>query len=425
MEPFPIADGNPGDTMVIRERLERTRPNAMARMRFALRWESQNGRHTDGLVANALNLWRDLFPSELEDRILDQPVGHSVSHRFAPGELLPGWREDKCLRLPEVCFNRHFGRGGPITPRAGRFYPQGLLEGVAGIFRSNRRPFRLAEVRPDGLVADLNHPLADKTLDLEIQIEDIWAHGPERGGRCNEVVEMVCVDGPGMQVRWRNQATDFWRDLPYLRTDLRPDAVFYARPRFVDHLDTSALAEIRALYGRLLPAGGRLLDLMASWHSHLPETLEVGPVTGLGLNRQELAANPVLSEYLVQDLNQEPRLPFAPATFDAVVCTASVEYLTRPLEIFAEVARVLRPGGRFIVTFSNRWFPPKVIHLWKDLHEFERPGLISEYFLASGEFTHLETWSLRGRPRPEGDKYAAQLPFSDPVYAVWAQRPAA
>jgi SAM-dependent methyltransferase len=94
----------------------------------------------------------------------------------------------------------------------------------------------------------------------------------------------------------------------------------------------------------------------------------------------------------------------------------------KPFEVFEEIARVLRPGARFVVTFSNRWFPPKVINLWQDCHEFERMGIVLEYFLRSGRFANLETYSLRGLPRPEDDKYAGQIALSDPVYAVWGER---
>jgi SAM-dependent methyltransferase len=99
-----------------------------------------------------------------------------------------------------------------------------------------------------------------------------------------------------------------------------------------------------------------------------------------------------------------------------------VEYLTRPFDVFAEAARVLKPGGVFAATFSNRWFPPKVIRVWPVLHEFERMGLVLEYFLNSGKYNQLQTYSLRGLPRPANDKYAAQLPYSDPVYAVWGRK---
>jgi SAM-dependent methyltransferase/FKBP-type peptidyl-prolyl cis-trans isomerase 2 len=405
-----------------RQPLEQTGPQAMAAMRLDLHWQSTAARHTDSLFAGKLNLWRDIFPPELERQVMGQPVGHRATHAFAPGELVPGPQERQIRRLPNAQFDRRFTGRGYVQPRAGRFYPRGILDGVEGVFRADRQPFRLAEVTGESLLADLNHPLADRALRLDCTIEEIWAQGDARGGRCNEVADLVTAAGPGMQARWRGRPTDFWSDGPFHRQDPRPDGGFYAGPRLVDHMDRTAIAEVSALYGRLIPAGTRVLDLMASWHSHLPPELGSARVTGLGMNQEELDANPVLAERVIQDLNKVPALPFPDAAFDAVVCTVSVEYLTQPFAVFREVARVLAPGGRFIVSFSNRWFPTKAIRLWEGIHEFERPGLVLEYFLESGLFGDLETWSLRGLPRPADDKYADRLLHSDPVYAVWGEK---
>jgi hypothetical protein len=309
-----------------------------------------------------------------------------------------------------------------VQPRIGRFYPRAIFQDLDGVFRADRHPCRLTRVDGEHISVDLNHPLGERPLHLKATIQDIWAPGAERGGRCNEVADLVTANGPGMQARWRDLPTDFWSDQPFTRRDPRPDLEFYRDPRLVDHLDRVAIAQIRGLYGRLIPPRSRILDLMSSWHSHLPESLADGSVVGLGLNRVELEANPALDDRLVQDLNQEGRLPFPDGDFDAVVCTASVEYLVEPFAVLREVARVLRPGGVFVVTVSNRWFPPKAIAIWEGIHEFERPGLILEYFAESGAFRDLETWSLRGLPRPADDKYAHQVAQSDPVYGVWGYR---
>ncbi len=403
-------------------RLDRTNSRAMARMRLDLTWESAVARHRDSFVATNLNLWRDLFPPELEGDLLDRPRGHVAAHRFGPGELVASWRERLHPKLPSRQFNRAYTGRGYVQPRAGRFYPRAIFRELDGFFPGDRHPCRLTQVDFGHIRADFNHPLADRPLELAVTIEDIWSHGEERGGRCNEIGTLVTADGPGMQARWRELPTDFWSDQPFLRRDPRPDPEFYREPRLVDHIDRTAISQIQALYGRLIPPGARILDLMSSWHSHLPESLAGGVVVGLGLNGAELAKNPALTERVVQDLNADPALPFADQSFDAVVCTVSVEYLTDPFAVFREVARVLSPGGVFAVTFSNRWFPPKAIQLWEGIHEFERPGLVLEYFLESGLFRDLETWSLRGLPRPADDKYADRLAHADPVYAVWGYR---
>jgi SAM-dependent methyltransferase len=154
----------------------------------------------------------------------------------------------------------------------------------------------------------------------------------------------------------------------------------------------------------------------------LPEDLELGGVTGLGLNQQELDENPRLDQNVIHDLNAEPKLPFGDGEFDAVICTVSVEYLTQPWEVFKEVLRVLKSSGIFINTFSSRWFPPKVIYIWTELHAFERMGLVLDYYQESG-FTGLKTLSQRGWPRPKDDPYIEQTRVADPVFAVWGSKP--
>jgi SAM-dependent methyltransferase len=402
--------------------LERTHGRAMCAMAFSLAWSSEQARHTDQLVARKLNLWRDILPIQLEPELMDKPVGHVARQRFAAGELVLPYRADQCFDLAQRAFHRNLRPGNYVEPRSGRFYPRAFIGGSRGIFPEEILPFRVGSVTGDTIRCDLNHPLADRPLELGAQILDIWAAGDEHGGSCNDVAELVTGKGPGMQARWRGEPTDFWQDIPFARAAGEPDAGFYAMSRMVSHVDRTASAQIAKLYRRLLPAGGRVLDLMASWESHLPADHGLGQIVGLGMNAEELAANPLFAEHLVHDLNLKPTLPFADGEFDAVICSLSVEYLVKPFEVFAEVARVLRPGAPFVVTFSNRWFPPKAIRVWEGMHEFERPGLVLEYFLRDGLFGDLETWSIRGLPRPADDKYANRYGESDPVYAVWGTR---
>jgi SAM-dependent methyltransferase len=301
-----------------------------------------------------------------------------------------------------------------------------MLIGIPDVRGADRAPCRIGAVSDDALIADLNHPLADKPLGLTITIEAVHTRTDQTPDQRSEpgqdVVARICDQGPGMQGRWQGQPTDFFSDRPFLRLEDDADTAFYERPRLVDHLDRTAIAEISALYGRLVPRRSRVLDLMTSWHSHLPASVAAGAVVGLGMNAEELGRNPVLTDRVVHDLNADPRLPFDDGCFDAVVCSLAVEYLTRPFEVFRELARVLSPGGIAIMTFSNRCFPTKAIRIWEQLHEFERPGLVLEYFRESGRFHGFNTWSLRGLPRPADDNYAHRLTDSDPVHAVWARR---
>ena len=168
------------------------------------------------------------------------------------------------------------------------------------------------------------------------------------------------------------------------RSDPADDAVFYTPDRMVTHIDDRAIEAVGNLYAEL-GVKGRVLDLMSSWISHF----ESAPthLTVLGMNSDELAANPMADERVVHDLNQNPVMDFDDDSFDDVVCCVSVDYLVRPLEVFADVGRILRPGGRFVCTFSNRCFPTKAIQGWLMLDDRQRMDLVGIYFDLAGGFT--------------------------------------
>jgi len=269
---------------------------------------------------------------------------------------------------------------------------------------------------------DLNHPLARFPFPVQCRLNRVLPGSERRGGRCMSPLDDL-VRYPGLVAPLPDGApTDFGDDTNGMsRMDEREDNVFYSSPRLVQQLDARALETINALYQRLIPAQADVLDLMASHDSHLqgcsPRSLHV-----LGLNAQELDANRVATEQLVRDLNQSKTLPFDDASLDAVVCTASVEYLVQTSDIFTEVLRILRPGGVFVATFSNRWFPTKAIQVWGELHEFERVGMVTQWLQQAG-FHSLHTLSSRGWPRPADDPHYGETALSDPVYAVWGFKP--
>jgi len=170
---------------------------------------------------------------------------------------------------------------------------------------------------------------------------------------------------------------------PFARVDPEDDARFYAVERKVTHIEAGAIEALRAFYGSVLPVGSRVLDLMSSWRSHLPHE-RLGEVVGLGMNGAEMDDNPQLSSWVVHDLNATPALPFADGEFDAAVCTVSVQYLTAPVEVFAEVRRVLRAGAPFAVAFSNRCFPTKAVAIWRYGTDADHVTLVRTYFANAG-----------------------------------------
>lgn len=207
----------------------------------------------------------------------------------------------------------------------------------------------------------------------------------------------------------RSFPPEFWQ-----REDESDDADFYAMPRRVVHIDDGAIAEVGRLFRQLIPEGAEVLDLMSSWRTHWPDGHPHRRIVGLGMNAAEMADNPQLSEYRLRDINADPSLPFADASFDAVVITVSVQYLIHPLAVFAEVSRILRPGGVFIVTFSNRCFPTKAVRVWRGSSDEDHIELVASYMHYAGGLA-----GVRG-----GLANSDTAPPSDPLFAVFAYKEA-
>jgi SAM-dependent methyltransferase len=196
------------------------------------------------------------------------------------------------------------------------------------------------------------------------------------------------------------------------RTDSTADDRFYDYPRMVTHIDDGAIAAVGALYEELGLCGadsGPVLDLMSSWISHFPR--KPSSLTVVGMNVAELAANTMADDVHVVDLNETPALPFPDASFAASVCCVSVDYLVQPIEVFNEVARVVRPGGVFACTFSNRCFPTKAIRGWLGTDDDTHVTIVAEYFRRAN-----------GWDEPVAQQRTSANHWGDPLYAVWARR---
>jgi len=192
------------------------------------------------------------------------------------------------------------------------------------------------------------------------------------------------------------------------RADQSPDAAFYSSPRLVTHIDDHAIAAVGQLYEELA-IDGDVLDLMASWVSHFRR--QPRHLTVLGMNAHELGANSQATDTVVHDLNADPYLPFAAGSFDAAVCCVSVDYLVRPVEVFTDLARVLRPTGLFVCTFSNRCFPTKAVRGWLATSDAEHCSVVNGYFERS-----------RGWNPAIIECRTSPTYLGDPLFAVWAAR---
>jgi SAM-dependent methyltransferase len=179
----------------------------------------------------------------------------------------------------------------------------------------------------------------------------------------------------------------------FLKEDPGDDAAFYAEPRLVTHIDPPAIAALTGFYRATLPAGGVLLDLMSSWVSHLPADVAYGEVIGHGMNAEELAANPRLDRWFVQDLNRAPALPLDPASLDGAMICVGVQYLQQPLPVLRSLAQALRPGAPLVVSWSNRCFPTKAVAIWRGLGPRGHGQLIELYLQRAG-FVDIDQQTL-------------------------------
>lgn len=209
---------------------------------------------------------------------------------------------------------------------------------------------------------------------------------------------------------------------PNQRTKLddTDDTQFYSMPRFVTHVDEGFIDQLTQLYGDRLKPNTRILDMMSSWVSHLPEEIEFAHVEGHGLNQEELARNRRLNHYFVQNLNENPQLPLQDEDFDAVLNCVSVQYLQYPDAVFSEIHRILKPGGIAIISFSNRMFFQKAIAAWREGTEASRVELVKSYFQSVPGFHPPEV--IANQSAAPSFLQMFGVGGGDPFYAIIAQR---
>ena len=198
----------------------------------------------------------------------------------------------------------------------------------------------------------------------------------------------------------------------FRREDEEDDGVFYQSPRLVVHIDQGAIAAISNLFKQQVPENSEILDLMSSWRTHWPVDHPKAKMVGLGLNQVELMENPDLDEFVVHDVNKDPELPFEDDSFDAVLITVSAQYLTKPIETFAQVNRILRPGGVFIVSFSNRMFATKAVLIWRNSTDRGRVDLVGTYMESAQNFEDIQATFLNSQTSPP----------DDPMFAVYSRK---
>jgi len=205
------------------------------------------------------------------------------------------------------------------------------------------------------------------------------SHSPRTILHEQRIAEKVLAN-PKFPPEWPYTAQDL------ARSDETDDGIFYQSARLVTHIDDAAIQALSEYYATVFKDGEDVLDICSSWISHYPKDFKGGNVVGLGMNEYELSQNNVLDSYNVKDLNVDPTFPYEDASFDKVTCVVSVDYLTKPKEIFAEIGRVLKPGGMGILSISNRCFPTKAWNLWLRTNDLEHVFIAGSFFHYSGLF---------------------------------------
>jgi len=378
-------------------------------------WKSANCKHYDFFRCHPVNLWRDIFPPQIGEKLL----GSKEGEQFSVALNAPPFPHQKSL-VHRFSIDRWQTKNQAVgaLPRIGRWYPQNCAAGLPGIFSKSILPMRVIDIDDKSITVDCNHPLAGRNIELGVTVGSIVSKAKERGGRCFSWLDEATDNGPGMQGLLANIRPDFSDKDGMHRADEKIDTTFYKSPRLVGHIDRQASLLLQEFLRNVLPNGAKLLDLMAGYQSHLPRDF-TGKVTGLGLNDLEMQENPAIQASIIHDINHNPTMPFADESFGAILCNLSFEYLTRPDMICRDILRILQPGGLLVISFSDRWFPPKVIKLWERLHPFERQGYILDHLKDS--FVDLSTTSYVGWPRPTDDPHL--LPNSDPLFLITARKP--
>jgi len=399
------------------------RPNSVIDVNTCIRRHDADCVFTDCLYIPHVNLQTDQLPVEITRQLIGQLPGNTINQQFIAGKLSRQWHQAEIKTIRSAQFSPPPQNTLRQQACVGRYYPLAYFNDLNITAEDPQQHCRILDIDNEKMRIDLNHPLAKKPLMMAVKILSIHSPASNHSRPVKDISALACDHGPGLQDSPIQSHEDFYHPQAFKRINEDDDALHFDNPDLSPFWDDTALAQVTRFYQQLLQPRMRILDLMAGPHSPLQESsLQHLQVSCAGLHERELLHNPLCNDYKTVNVNTVEKLPYPTEQFDAVLIHAAIEYVTRPDILIAEVARILKVGGRIMISFSNRSVDEKVIQLWQELEEFERPRLVLDYLRRSNRLSSFQCHSQRGYLRPQNDRLAGQLQYSDPVYMVSAVR---
>ena len=348
--------------------------NTIGAIEFTVTWEKDGLAHEEWFLGRKFNPVNDVFPRGMREALEGKQAGESVTMTYEPRMCIPRHKDSLVQTFGLDRLRRKTVDGRPVIPLEGRFYPQGHINGLLDVYPDTLTPFRLIELDDDTFTADRNHPLANIPVTITATIQHVEERATGTYGSLTHWRETTCDWGPGMQAMFDGEPTTFFHPGFFDRVD-NSDTEF-APPA----MDETARSNMEAIQARLIKPDMRVLDF------------------SLGTTRPE-------------------------GRYDAAVCTCSVEYMTRPVDILRYVVHFLEPGAPVVFGFTNRYAPDRVIRGWTELHEFERMGLALEYLRVADLLENAGTMSMRNDWREENDpRFLETKGVSDSVFVAYGHR---
>ncbi|MCJ2164236.1 MULTISPECIES: hypothetical protein [unclassified Pseudodesulfovibrio] len=349
--------------------------NAIGALEFTVTWQQDDAIHEEQYLGRKFNPVHDVFPQGMREALEGKRAEESVTISYEPRMCIPRHRENLVQTMDLDRLRPKTLKGDPIIPRVGRFYPQGHISGLLNIYPDTLTPFRLTELDEHTFTSDRNHPLANIPVTISARIQYMEDRSTGTYGSLTHWRERICDWGPGMQARLDDEPTDFFHPAFFDRKCRLDENFLPPAP------DAAARRNIDQTLARFIEKGSRVLDF------------SVGTERPAG-------------------------------QYDAAVCTCSVEYMDRPVDILRFVAHYLPPGAPMLLAFTSAYDPARAIRGWQELHEFERMGLVLEYLRMAGMGQDLGTVSIRNDWRDRDDPcFLAAKGISDPVYIVYGRKP--